>query len=193
VTLGVEGEESMAEHTNQIVPVFDFSEALKLNPEERCEESVRRVLNRIKLLDIADLVDAPMVPSNGATEEELNQLESELGHPLPGEYRDFLARWRYLYIDDFMKISGFDHEGLYVVDRPWFSQEHRHGVPYLVFGDYGAYADGDQLLFDLSDEDRQVVAYLHEHGPLYESFAPSFSLALWRIVNEVEALDKEDG
>ena len=32
-----------------------------------------------------------------------------------------------------------------------------------------------------------VVAYLHEHGPLYEGFAPSFSLALWRMVHEGRA------
>jgi hypothetical protein len=114
----------MAEHTNKIVPVFDFSEALKLTPAERCEESVRRVLNRIERLDIADIIDEPMVPPNGATEEELNQLESELGCSLPGEYRDFLSRWRYLYVDDFMKIAGFDHEGLVIAGRPWFSEDH---------------------------------------------------------------------
>jgi hypothetical protein len=28
------------------------------------------------------------------------------------------------------------------------------------------------------------VAYLHEHGPLIEDYAPSFSLALWRLVSE---------
>jgi hypothetical protein len=53
-----------------------------------------------------------------------------------------------------------------------------------VFGHYWRYADGDQLLFDLDDPATPVVAYLHEHGPLYEQYAPSFSLALWRMVNE---------
>jgi hypothetical protein len=46
------------------------------------------------------------------------------------------------------------------------------------------YADGDQLLFDLDDPSTPVVAYLHEHGPLIEDYAPSFSLALWRMVRE---------
>jgi hypothetical protein len=29
-----------------------------------------------------------------------------------------------------------------------------------------------------------VVAYLHQHGPSFERYAPSFSLALWRMLNE---------
>jgi hypothetical protein len=39
-------------------------------------------------------------------------------------------------------------------------------------------------MFDLTDPARPVVAYLHEHGPLFENYAPSFSLALWRLVHE---------
>ena len=39
-------------------------------------------------------------------------------------------------------------------------------------------------MFDLGEAGGAVVAYLHERGPLYESFAPTFSLALWRMVHE---------
>jgi hypothetical protein len=39
-------------------------------------------------------------------------------------------------------------------------------------------------MFDLDDPSTSVVAYLHEHGPLIENYAPSFSLALWRLVSE---------
>ena len=127
--------------------------------------------------------DYPYVPEHGAAESELAGIESELGRPLPPEYRAFLSRCRYLKIDDGREVGGFDHNGLYVTERPWISDEHREGVKYLVFANYWAYADGDQLLFDLSDLDYPVVAYLHEHGPLYEAFAPSFSLALWRLVH----------
>jgi hypothetical protein len=54
----------------------------------------------------------------------------------------------------------------------------------LVFADYWGYADGDQLLFELGDPEEAVYPYLHEYGPLYEAFAPSFSTALWRMVEE---------
>jgi hypothetical protein len=51
---------------------------------------------------------------------------------------------------------------------------------------------GDQLMFDLSKPAQPVVAYLHEHGPRIELFAPSFSLALWRLVSDLEDEDLDD-
>jgi hypothetical protein len=63
------------------------------------------------------------------------------------------------------------------------SKNHRAPFRYLVFADYWQYADGDHLMFDLNDEAIPVVAHLHEHW-LIEYFAPSFSLALWRMVHE---------
>jgi hypothetical protein len=131
-------------------------------------------------------MEAPCVPSTGASEDELQQMESELGIPLPSEYRQFLATCRYLKLEDGTEIGGFDYNGLFVVQSPWVSDQHRSGVQYLVFANYWRYADGDQLMFDLSDPTYPVVAYLHEHGPLYEAYAPSFSLALWRLVHETE-------
>ncbi len=122
--------------------------------------------------------------SGAATEEELSDLEDQLGASLPKEYRSFLSTCRYLKIDDGIEIGGFDHNGVYVTEMPWISEEHRPGKKYLVFADYWQYADGDQLMFDLSEKDLPVIAYLHEHGPLFEFYAPSFSLALWRLVHE---------
>ena len=132
------------------------------------------------------LSDYPCVPEGGATASELAEIESDIGRPLPPEYREFLSRCRYLKIDDGREIGGFGHDGLYVTERPWISDKHRADVEYLVFANYWVYADGDQLMFDLSHSHYPVVAYLHEHGPLYETFAPSFSLALWRLVHEIE-------
>jgi hypothetical protein len=130
--------------------------------------------------------DYPCVPKRGATESELIEFESKLDRPLPPEYRTFLSRCRYLKIDDGREIGGLPYRGCYVTVSPWISDEHREGVEYLVFADYWKYGDGDQLLFDLTDSSYPVIAYLHEDGPLYEMFAPSFSLALWRLVYEVE-------
>jgi hypothetical protein len=39
-------------------------------------------------------------------------------------------------------------------------------------------------MFDLSEPGTPVIAYLHEHGPLFEIYALSFSFALWRLVHE---------
>ena len=109
-----------------------------------------------------------------------------MGMPLPAEYRQFLALCRYLKMSDGIEIGGFRQEGMYVTEVPWVSDKHRQGVKYLVFANYWRYADGDQLMFDMTDPNHPVVAYLHEHGPLFERYAPSFSLALWRLLHEYE-------
>jgi hypothetical protein len=173
----------MATHTNDVVPPFNFSEALGHHPLQRMRLCVDRVRSRLVEEGAWDHVGVPPVPAGGAGENELRELEARLGMPLPFEYRVFLETWRHLVIDDGLTVWGFDYEGL-SIGSPWVSDEHRAGVRYLVFGDYWGYADGDQLMFDLSDPQQAVVAYLHEHGPLYEDFAPSFSLALWRMVHE---------
>jgi hypothetical protein len=173
----------MATHTNEIVPYFDFTEALRLNPDQRMRLCVERVRDCLIGDGIWDIFGVPPVPESGATEEELQWLELKQGVSLPSEYRAFLKTHRYLIMDDGRKVWGFDHQGL-SIGGPWVSDEHRARVRYLVFADYWNYADGDQLMFDLSESNQTVVAYLHEHGPLYEEFAPSFSLALWRMVRE---------
>jgi hypothetical protein len=180
----------MAEHSSKVIPRFDFSEALRMSPIERIERSIARAARLAK--SYQSFSDYPCVPETGATESELSKIEAELGQSLPPEYRGFLSRCRYLKIDDGLEVGGLDHDGVYVTERPWISDEHRAGVQYLVFSNYWTYADGDQLMFDMGDPKYAVVAYLHEHGPLYESFAPSFSLALWRMVHEVEERDTED-
>ncbi len=176
----------MAAHSSEIIPHFDFTEALRYDPDERMRLCVDRVRDRLSDEGLWDLLLIPPVPEMGASAGELRDLESILEVPLPTEYRAFLANWRYLIIGDGLKVWGFDHDGV-STGSPWVSNQHRADVRYLVFGDYWDYADGDQLMFDLSDSRRTVVAYLHEHGPRYETFAPSFSLALWRMVHEARA------
>lgn len=174
----------MTDHTSHIVPPYDFTEALALPVHERFTYSLDSAKAIIAENGYQEFSDFPCVPSVGATRAELGQLESDLGIALPSEYKQFLARCRYLKIDDGLEIGGFDHEGLYVTESPWVSGEHRAGTTYLVFANYWRFADGDQLMFDLSDNRHPVIAYLHEHGPLFELYAPSFSLALWRLTHE---------
>lgn len=174
----------MATHTTSIVAPYNFSTALQLSVAERFRRSIGIAEKILRINRYADSISQPCIPSRGASAEELRKLESDLGVPLPHEYRDFLASWRYLKVEDGCEIGGLDHEGLYVCERPWISDQHRKDVPYLVFANYWRYADGDQLMFDLSDPTHPVIAYLHEHRPLYESYAPSFSTALWRLMHE---------
>jgi len=184
----------MPDYTNKMVTRYDFSEPLALSLSERFARSVKRARELLELNDYQSCSDFPCVPGKGASEEELRKLESELGVKLPSEYRQFLTQYRYLKIDDGCEIGGLDHEGIYVAENPWISEEHRKGVPYLVFANYWSFADGDQLMFDLSDATHPVVAYLHDYGPLFEAYAPSFSLALWRLVfeKEYEDLDEDE-
>ena len=175
----------MAMHTNLVVKDFDFSDALRLTSQERMRSCVERVRNRLHDNGDWGVFGLPPVPEVGASEEELKELEAQLGMRLPQEYRQFLQDWRYLAIEDGLQVWGFPQGGI-GIGTPWVSDEHRLGVTYLVFGYYWGFADGDQLMFDLSESNQEVVLYLHEHGLLYESFAPSFSLALWRMVDEWE-------
>jgi hypothetical protein len=176
----------MPEHTAHIVPSYDFSEALALPVQERFARSLESAKAMLAENGYQEISDFPCVPGVGATEAELKQLESDLGVALPSEYRQFLAICRYLKIDDGREVGGLDHEGVHVTESPWVSVQHRSGVPYLVFANYWQFADGDQLMFDLSDDGHSVIAYLHEHGPLFELYAPTFSLALWRLTHEAE-------
>jgi hypothetical protein len=180
--------EIVAMHTSIVVPEFDFSAALRTPLAERFGQCIARARDLAK--SYQKFSDFPCVPESGGTEAELVGIESRLGRLLPPEYRAFLSRCRYLKINDGLEVGGLDHNGQYVTEQPWISHKHRQGVEYLVFANYWAYADGDQLMFDMSDPDFPVVAYLHEHGPLYETFAPSFSLALWRLVDEGDEQDE---
>ena len=174
----------MSKHTAKVVPPFDFTDAERLSLPDRLARSLERARLLLSANGYQGFSDFPCIPT-GASEAELATFESRLGGtPLPHEYREFLKLSRYVKIDDGIEIGGLAHEGVYVTERPWVSEKHRSGEKYLVFANYWRYADGDQLLFDLSEPGRPVVAYLHEHGPLFEDYAPSFSLALWRLVHE---------
>lgn len=174
----------MATHTNKIVKPYDFAEAMTLTVSQRITRSLEKARERVAQNGYQRFSDFPCVPTDGATDSELTQLTDDVGGTLPTEYREFLWRCRYLKINDGCEIGGFTHDGVYVTEVPWVSEEHRQGVTYLVIANYWRFADGDQLMFDLSDPNHPVVAYLHEHGPLFEAYAPSFSLALWRLMHE---------
>ncbi len=176
----------MTHHTNNVVPQYDFSDAVALTVDERFARSLDSARRLVAENGYQKISDFPCVPESGASDEELARLESNLGSSLPDEYRKFLSRCRYLKIDDGCEIGGLDHNGVYVTETPWISDDHNPGIKYLVFANYWRFADGDQLMFDLSDPIQPIIAYLHEHGPLYESYAPSFSLALWRLVHEID-------
>ena len=163
-----------------MVPSFDFAEALPLSMDERFVRSVRRAEQILEMNSYQDLTDAPCIPGP-ATDQEIRALQRELEGEMPAEYASFLRRHRYLLLDDGWQIGGFDHEGVHHASPPWLSNEHSPPRTFIVVADYWMYADGDQLL--LSPEGEAFV-YLHEHGPLIEPFAPSFSLAVWRLVFE---------
>ena len=176
----------MASYSSRVLPAFDFSEATPLSLEGRFRVSLDRARARVKASGYQRFSDFPCVPA-GANEAEIQKFEERIvGIRLPPEYRAFLAACRYLKIDDGSEVGGLDHEGVYVTEVPWVSKRHQKGSDYLVFADYWHYADGDQLMFDLSEPNPPVIAYLHEHGPLFEFYAPSFSLALWRLVHEAD-------
>ena len=79
-----------------------------------------------------------------------------------------------------------DGDGGESYGTPWLSEDHPlpGGGRYLVVGDYFRYADGDQLLLPLDTSDPPVLLYRHENGPSCEQYAPSFSLAVWRLAFE---------
>jgi hypothetical protein len=174
----------VASHTSKVLPAFDFRVAEALPISQRIVTCLERAREIVAENGYGDYAQAPCVPDAGASEIELQVMETQLGVPLPAEYRRFLSICRYLKLSDGTEIGGLSHEGLYVTEVPWLSSEHREGVEYLVFANYWQYADGDQLMFDMTDPSTPVIAYLHEHGPLFEFYAPSFSLALWRLVHE---------
>ena len=174
----------MASHTPRIVPCYSFQEANSLPLQDRFRLCIKQAKKIVLENGYQDLRDYPCVPEKGATEAELHDLETQLSTVLPLEYREFLAMCRYLKLDDGREIGGFDHDGLYVAEKPWVWRRHQEGATYLVFANYWRYADGDQLMLDLTQSAKPVIAYLHEHGPLFEPYAPSFSLALWRLIHE---------
>ena len=89
-----------------------------------------------------------------------------------------------------VSIGGLDWNGVYNQGSPWVSDQHSTDGLCLVLGYCNQYADGDQWLM-LPGEER-VLLYLHEFDARIEEFAPSFSLALWRVVHEGVTWGEED-
>lgn len=176
----------------QVLPEFDFSTANAMTCSERFASVLNTARSLVSQNGYQGYSDFPCVPETGSTAEELNALETELEASLPTEYRQFLTIARYLKIDDGCEIGGMDENGVFVTERPWVSAKHKRGHKYIVFANYWAYADGDQLLIDVADVNGPVYVYLHEYAGLIESYAPSFSLAAWRLVNEYEP-PEDDG
>ena len=164
-----------------ILPEYDFTKALSLPVQERFARSVATVAAMHAQYGDAELWESLPIPAGGATVEELDALERELGLALPDEYHAFLLYKRYFEVDR----GAYEVWGLGPMrDRPWVSTEHPTPGPCLVIGNYWRYADGDQLLLLLDQPQPPVVLYLHEHGPRLETYAPSLSLAVWRMAHE---------
>ena len=167
-----------------VLPEYDFSAALALPLPDRLDACLKALLSRG--LEEVTFGVAP-IPGEGATEAELREVERVNGEPLPPEYRSFLSLCRYLEIEDGLTIWGVgraDGDAPPDTLAPWVSEDHGTATPCWVIGDYWRYADGDQLLLLPDEPGQPVVLYRYEHGPTLEPFAPSFSLALWRIVHE---------
>jgi len=167
---------------NKIVPDFDFTEALSLTVEsrfDRCIEKARGLAEGYQKFS-----EHPCVPDIGCSKEEIQMLEVMADCQLPDEYKIFLTKCRYLSIDDGCEVGGLHWNEVYVTEIPWLSERHDPKRRFLVFANYWQYADGDQLMVSLDEPGQPIIAYLHEHGPLFEFFAPSFSLAVWRLIHE---------
>lgn len=196
--------------SNHIILPYDFSEAMALTAEERIDRAIRRVREHDDWEDPLqwqsdDFIQAPPTGS----ESEIRELENSLGAELPTDYRLFIARHRFLSVGDGLEIGGLDagtvsHDGerlpMSVVPSPW-RVEMDSAVPadrYIAIGQLWQYADGDQLLLDLQSDEKGVYAYLHDPppnpvgAPLIEFYAPSVSLAIWRMVDEWCEFQDED-
>ncbi len=160
-----------------VLPAFDFGPAQGRTPADVITESVGRL----------------RVGANpAATATEMDALETSLGVALPAEYRLFLAVTRSLDVAHGTCLYGVRGDDS-TAEEPWVSDGHMQGRTFLVIGAYGAFADGDQLLFDVGASSASVYLYLHDppydkggprRRPCIEEFAPSFGLALFRIANE---------
>jgi len=168
---------------DRVLPPYDFATPSALPISERIAQAVSAARRHHKAAGYTRAVAGlPPIATRGASVAELAEIETEVGWPLPLEYSDFLRVHRYLVLDDGLVIFGLDHEGV-SLGRPWASEKHLQGESCLVIGQCWNYADGDQLLV-LKGQDR-VMVYLHEY-PRLEEFAPSFSLALWRLCHQGE-------
>ena len=165
------------DRNENVLPSYDFSEALSLPLMERFEQSAA-ILRGYAQMEASAWGDTLAPLSPGFSDNEIAELERVQGAPFAPEVREFLRRWQ--------RIEGSGGLGFYGSDS-WMTNKSMQGFEdrlYLVIGDYWRYADGDLLIMPTSGEIDKVFLYLHEDGPKIEELAPSFSLALWRMAHE---------
>jgi len=146
-------------------------------------------ISKIELSDEAN-------PENilpGVTEKEIEKLESQLGIQLPESYKRFIEATRgfwlfggsvqfgsqHPFVHDFPKLeelSSSQRKVLKVKGGVWPPPS--QGM--LCFAEYFRDADGDQVLFDVSEGlvngEYPVMYYSHEsHPPTIERLANSFT------------------
>lgn len=92
-----------------LLPTFDFTEASSLSCEQRLKTSQAKLSAVCDIWMPPDLRNVPAIPAEGASEEELVQLEQENGMPLLAEYREFLRLCRYLDLVPGLGIWGVSH------------------------------------------------------------------------------------
>ncbi len=166
-----------------IIPAYDFTEARGLTPLQRLMHAVNTVQVRNLNPLISLYKDLSLIPPFGATDAEVDALEQRIGVSLSSEYRLLLNHCRYLQLGVGLSIWGLNYEGI-SIGSPWVLQNLTPGRSYLVIGDFCRYGDGDQVMIDLSDDKQSVIVYLHEEETKVHFFAPSLSLAIWRMVTE---------
>ncbi len=157
-----------------VLPPYDFSEALALPVVERFER-VLAVLQGQEKQKAALLGEDSNPFSPGFAENEIAELERSQETSFAPEVKEFLRHWKFV-----GEAGCFDFHGA----DSWVENDLAARGAYLIIGNNWRYADGDQLVMPLSGETDKVFLYLHEHGPKIEEFAPSFSLALWRMAHE---------
>lgn len=168
----------------QLLPPFDFAQAQRLPLSERINTCIHTLRLKHLAYNLDNLFDFPLIPRSGASTHELEMLEDELGIKLPLEYRYLLSQYRYVSNGTGICIYGLDYKDTYVSGRPFVFPPLNVPGTFLAVGDYWRFANGDQLLIQLDDPQEPVLAYFHKQGPLLEFYAPSFSIALWRLVHE---------
>ncbi len=172
------------QESESVLPPYDFSEALALPITERFEQSVA-ILQKHEQAEmvIRGEVSTPNRP--GLSAIEIADLERSQGVSFAPEAKEFFRQWK--------RAEGGSGLGFHSLDR-WITDTRLAETAYLIAGDYWRYADGDALIMPLSSETEKVFLYLHEDGPKIEEFAPSFSLALWRMAHDDrdEDFDEDD-
>jgi hypothetical protein len=149
---------------NYILPPFDFTVPLSLSVDERFDRAIELLRHLHEALEQqVPGFSSTEIPTSGLAAEELAKLENEQDVHFPNEHRAFLRRWRYLKVSEGHDIHGIQmHNGVYQQERPWVSSDHAPGRQHLVVGYWNQYADGDELLMDLEDEEQRVYLYLRE-------------------------------